>query len=103
MYLQRISGLILLFFGSFHRAAALHPRSRLKAGYYLVEIFPFVRPVATHAVLYAPAGEAEIASAGIPQKVQRAVAEQAIEIRLGHTLVAGEVFAFLVLKKLVIL
>jgi hypothetical protein len=62
-----------------------------------------VRPAAAYAVFYAAFGVRKVASAAVSCKIQRAVAEKAVEILLRNALVAGKIFAFFVLEKLEIL
>jgi hypothetical protein len=68
----------------------------------LIIILPAVGLHTAGAILDTAGQISKAAAAAIPKAVQRAIAEEAIEILLLHAPVAGEIFAFPVLKKRVI-
>ena len=57
-----------------------------------------MRSRAVHAGLY-PVFECKVASALVTKEIQRTVAEKAVEAVLFYTLMAGEVFTFLIAIK----
>ena len=63
-------------------------------------IVPVMRKSAVRTVFIALFIIPVVPAAFLSQRVQRAIAEQAVELRLVNTLVAGKVFAFFVLEKL---
>ena len=67
-----------------------------------VVVLPFVGPQASRAILIAALCIGEFAAALIPQGIQWAIAEQAAESFRIRTLMAGKIFTFPVLKKIVI-
>jgi hypothetical protein len=71
--------------------------------HHIIIISPFVGHKATGAILDAALGISEIAAAFIPQRVQRAVTEKAVKIRGIFALMAWEIFALFILKKLIML
>ena len=81
----------LHFFDDFH-----------KAGDHTVVIFPPVREQTAGAVLYPVLRIAEIAAAAASERVERTVAEQAVEILRVLCLMAWEILAVPVLKKCVV-
>ena len=57
-------------------------------------IILYMRPAAVDTVLNALFGVYEIAAALRPQQIQRTVTEEAVELVLRHTVMAGKILAF---------
>ena len=96
--------LLLIFFrgDAFCRCGAVFPAGRLlKPAHYCVVILLKVRPYAPGAVLDALLGEGKAAPAFVSQKIQRTVAEKAVEIVRIRALVAGEKLALRVIYELI--
>ena len=71
--------------------------------HHIIVIFPFVGYKATGAILNPTLGIAEISSAFVPQGIQGAIAKQAVKIFSFFAIMAGKIFTFPVLKKLIML
>lgn len=86
--------LCILSFSKFHNLP--------DPGTNILIVFPLMRPQATGAVLDAVLCVPEIPAALISQGIQRTEAEQTAKVLWVCSFVAGEIFAFPMLKKIVV-